>query len=254
MIYEEDDISGSSDDSGSSAGEQSEDSKTDSYAGTDSSFLGDSEVSDESSLDEVWCPPVGGGGDGIGTGDVISELMDDDLPELFAPPPPTGSRRSDGSGSQSATHSDSDDSAHAEAGVAIPRFRAGWNYFEFLQGYIVWNSPTTMFSAHCNNPAHGRCHFDLSASESNHSRRLGQGRPLGALAFWLALSDTGSREHHQAIKVLVCSSRSFNERRRWRQILREVPGSYVLFDALERLKRDDTDSEPDELPYFRTQF
>ena len=126
---------------------------------------------------------------------------------------------------------------------------------KFLGGHIVWNEPasgcTTQISAHCGNPDHQRCHFDLSAEESAFLSRSGQGRPLGALALWLALCDHGDRADHQAIKSWVCSRAALQDRIYWRDVLRWSADGFLIFSEKERLRRDDTESEPEEIPYNR---
>ena len=88
-------------------------------------------------------------------------------------------------------------------------------------------------NAHCGNASHEHCHVDRVSYSSSRANRRGQGRPLGALALWLAMSDSGSRDEHQAINRSACSRSARKDRR-------------LSTEALElNLERDDHDGEED---------
>jgi hypothetical protein len=132
---------------------------------------------------------------------------------------------------------------------APPALRHGWRYAQVEGGWIVYNTdPGTNLNGHCGNPAHPRCHFDKVTSASRVANRSGQGRPLGALALWLAASDDcPTREEHQLMKPWVLSHAARHERVCWRERLHDLPGCEELFE-MERPKRDDSESEPDIVP------
>ena len=188
--------------------------------------------------------------------------MDLDIPESRADDPPDDSDHEEDSlfggeidldtgDSSSSSSSDIDevDDLPPPPPVAAPRLRIGWQYVEFVAGYIVYNDPTTNINAHCGNAAHGRCHWDKRVTESSSAHRRGQGRPLGALALWLAMAhDLDTQAEHQKAKEWISSRLAREDRIRYREFWRQALGTDDLFESGREARRSDTSSEPDIVP------
>ncbi len=199
-------------------------------------------------------------------GAVAPDISAVDLAESVAPDSPgigTSAHRDPSRAPSPASPSDSDEDLESAflavdddqdallpppPGFGPPRARRGYSTVRTVGGWIVYNT-TTQINGHCGNPAHGKCHFDKRVTYSTKANRSGQGRPLGAIALWLALGEECSREEHQALKAWVCSRAAFDDRCLYRAFLHDdVDTQFLFMDEAERPKYDDTDSEPEVIP------
>ena len=205
------------------------------------------DVSDSSfGSHEGLTPPPGP--PGPGPIDELLKFMVAEVPDPPVDPPVPASSTSSSSSSDSSDSSAQESSSAVEEALAPPpRLPPGYHYIAVCGGHLVYSEK--QINAHCGNPVHGRCHFDKSTRESASRNRGGQGRPLGALALWLYCSDVATREEHQDLKCWVCAPAQQRERAWHRERLHEQLDAAPLFDEqIERAKRDDSDSEPEQIP------
>eukprot|EP00972_Heterocapsa_arctica_P095740 14120468-Heterocapsa_arctica.AAC.1 len=123
--------------------------------------------------------------------------------------------------------------------VTFPNVREGSR-----TGVIRYNAADNSFCAHC--PHDSTCRLTRTA---NARGATAQGRPLGLLsALLLRHSEEMSADNHKASFCLqnVDELPNVEERRSGRQHFKELPGAQE-FLALERYKRAEEDSEPENL-------
>ena len=132
--------------------------------------------------------------------------------------------------------------------VAIPGARARRGTADALLdvpgGCVAFHNSTNRFEARCGNNEHGHCRFSrtclASKKDVSSGPLYGQGRPLGLLCSWLALSlNHGSKEEHHA------AAKDINKAQRLsaRTLLKQVPQCKSLLER-ERPLRDGEESEP----------
>ena len=138
--------------------------------------------------------------------------------------------------SSSGSKSDSDSSSSKGTAEPVERRVAMFDSHE-----IHYNVNGKYFRAHCS--VHEGCRRQRTIRESTFSfHNQGQGRPLGLLAAWLqSATDYPDKASHGKARVSA-----LGERKTAREAFKKCANVQVFFD-FERTKRDDEDSEPDNI-------
>jgi hypothetical protein len=142
-------------------------SRSGSESERDSESLGASASEDSEALSDQSSPGASTAGEeeparAAGMPDIVADIMDEDLPELGHLGAGLDLARADSPPSDDTDMADLPPSDYdSDPGRAPRSFRPGkgWHYVEVLGGCIVVDSKRTQLHAHCDNPAHGKCHF-----------------------------------------------------------------------------------------------
>lgn len=114
-------------------------------------------------------------------------------------------------------------------------------------GVIRYYNNRQEFVAHCSNPQHGQqCRLSRSAKPSLAAHRAGQGRPIGLLAAWLAVSfeeELPNKAAHVRLQPLP----ELSARQAARAALAGSPGSAGLLSKERPVRRGEPD-EPEFVP------
>ena len=106
---------------------------------------------------------------------------------------------------------------------------------------LVWYKLSRTFYAYCKGYGHGPCRCNR---KSRPGRRKAQGRPLGFLYWWVM---QGHRHDCQMAHLHDCAP-SRAQRREFRDRLKLIPGTAILFRRERQKFGDESDSELEDVP------